>query len=73
MTSHHAGMFSLNYGLTNGDVIPYYGRHDIALRVVPGNMYCDPVLDVAIISNLYAVDVPCTEHQAMACLRMLCT
>ena len=62
-----------DYRLTNGDIIPYYGGYNIALRVVPGNMYCDPVLDVAVVSNLYAVDIPCTEYQAMAWLRMLCT
>lgn len=63
----------LSWELTNGDIIPYYGGHNIALRVVPGNMYRDPVLDVAVTSDLYAVHIPCTEYHAMEWLRMPCT
>ncbi len=46
-------------GLTNGDIVAYDGGHHVALRIVPCNMHCHPVLDVTVAANLYAVDVSC--------------
>ena len=54
--------FEKRSGLTNGDIVAYNCWQGIALRIVPGNMHCHSVLDVAVAADLYVVHISCDAH-----------
>ena len=54
--------FEKKLGLTDGDIIANNSWQGIALRIVPGNMHCHSVLDVAVATDLYVVHISCDAY-----------